>query len=264
MKLLLVLGADETYDLISLYIKPLGFDLIRYRHVLKAMDNIDETDPTAIIISAKDFPRHWKALVQFVRSERTKDVCPIILLKGDNFPLEETSKAFYLGVSGIVDEALDNSMEIDRLQNILGRYVPVEEKRRSRRFHTEAWNHFGFLIANPVDKVIITGEVKTLSNTGISFYPDHSALMKDITLNMELPECSLRAGENVLSPVCRLIRTGRIVAMEFISFPDKEREILETYLEGLPMQEFKIKHQLNPPPMPPLKKPDPLNLILLH
>jgi hypothetical protein len=68
MKLLLVLGSDETGNLISSYVEPLGFNLIRYRHVIKAMDNVDEIDPTGIIISARDFPRHWKVLVQIGRA----------------------------------------------------------------------------------------------------------------------------------------------------------------------------------------------------
>jgi hypothetical protein len=241
MKLLLVMGSDDTCNLISLYVKPLGFEIIRYYHVLKAMDNIDETDPSAIIISARDFPRHWKTFVQFVRSERPKDLCPIILLKGDNFPLEETSKAFYLGVSGIVDETLDKSTEIDRLQGILSRYIPVDEKRRARRYQAKKWQRFNFIFASPRDKTIVSGEVKTISSGGLSFYPDHSSLMKDIRLNMELAECSLRAGDNILSPVCRLARTGRIISLEFMSFPEKEAGILEKYLENLPLEE--LKHQ---------------------
>ena len=68
MKLLLVLSSDETYNHISHFVKPLGFELIRYNHILKAMDNIDEIEPAAIIISARDFPRHWKIMVQFVRN----------------------------------------------------------------------------------------------------------------------------------------------------------------------------------------------------
>jgi hypothetical protein len=243
MKLLLVLDGDDTYDLISLYVKPLGFELIRYRHPLKAMDNIDEVDPAAIILSARDFPRHWKALVQFVRGERTKEACPIILLKGENLLLEETSKAFFLGVNGIVEEALDTASEIDRLQSILGRYVPIEEKRKSRRYHAEGWNRFGFLISSPKDGVIITGEVKTISGTGLSFYPDHLSLMNAIVLNQELSECSLRAGDAILSPVCRLVRTGRILSFEFVSFPEDEQAALEIYLEGLPLQELRSKQQ---------------------
>jgi DNA-binding response OmpR family regulator len=245
MKLLLVLGSDDTYNLISLYVRPLGFELIRYYNVLKAMDNIDETDPSAIVISARDFPRHWKTMVQFVRNERPKDACPIIILKGENFPLEETSKAFYLGVSGIVTESLDNAAEIDRLQGILSRYIPVDEKRRAHRFHAEPWQRFAFIFAGPKDKTIITGEVKTISSGGLSFYPDHAALMKDINLNTELTECSLRAGSSILSPVCRLARTGRIVSMEFVSFQDGEQDILETYLGELPLQELKVKARQN-------------------
>jgi hypothetical protein len=244
MKLLLILGSDESYDHIAHYIKPLGIELIRYRHVLKAMDNIDEVDPTAIIISARDFPRHWKILVHFVRSQRSKEACPIVVLKGNNFPLEETSKAFFLGVSGIVTEALEAPEEIDRLQGILNRYIPLDEKRKSHRFHTGAEHEFGFIFLNPVNQAIIPGEVKTISTTGISFSPANPSLMKDVTLNMELPENSLRAGDAILSPVCRLVRTGRIISLEFVSFPGDEQRILETYLEELPLKEALRAHKI--------------------
>lgn len=245
MKLLLVLGSDETFDLISRYVKPLGFEFIRYRHVIKAMDNIDEADPSAIIISARDFPRHWKTMVQFTRSERSKDACPIIILKGENFPLEHSSQAFYLGVSGIVSESLENAAEVERLQGILGRYVPVEEKRKTRRYHAEAWQRINFVFANPADKTLITGEVKTISSGGLSFLPDHSSVMKDFILNMQFAECSLRAGDAILSPVCRLARTGRIISMEFLSFQGDGQQILNNYLESLPLEELKYKEQMS-------------------
>jgi len=245
MKLLLVLGSDDTHNLISLYVRPLGFELIRYRHVLKAMDNIDEVDPQAIIISARDFPRHWKTMVQFVRSERSKDACPIIILKGENFSVEEASKASFLGVSGMVPETLGNSDEISRLQGILGRYTPLDEKRHTRRFYAEFEASFGFVFARPGDNVLATGKLKNISPGGLSFMPDNSSLLKDISLNTELEECSLRAGDSIYSPVCRLIRTGRIVSMEFISFPDGEWESLTSFMEKLPLQELQSirKHQ---------------------
>jgi hypothetical protein len=243
MKLLLILGSDNSYDSISQYIKPLGFDLIRYRHVVKAMDNIDEINPMAIVVSARDFPRHWKILVQFVRSERNKETCPIIILKGANFPLEETSKAFFLGVSGLINEDLTNSIEMDRLQKILSRYIPVEDKRKFHRVYVEPWHRIGLLISNPKDKTIIAGEVKTISMSGISFLASNLSAMKDIALNDKLNECSLRVGDDILSPVCRLARTGRIVSFEFISFPSGEQKKLEQYLGDLPMQELKVKKQ---------------------
>jgi len=246
MKLLLVLGSDDTYNLLSIYLKPLGFELVRYKHVLKAMDNIDEIDPQAIVISARDFPRHWKTMVQFVRSERQKDVCPIIILKGENFPVEEASKASFLGVSGIVFETLD-STEIDRLQGILGRYMPVDERRRTRRLYTEPGKHFSFVFCRPADQVLITGKVKNISAGGLSFLPDQLSQMKDISLHMELRECSLRVEDAILSPVCRLARTGRIVSLEFLSFPEGERNILKKYMEDLPLRELGVirKNQLH-------------------
>lgn len=243
MKLLLVMGSDDTQNLISHYVKPLGFELIHYSHVIKAMDNIDEVDPSAIIISARDFPRHWKIMVQFVRSERSKERCPIIILKGNNFSVEEASKASYLGVSGIVTEALENSAEIDRLQGILSRYMPTDEKRRSHRRRTEPWQRFGFVFTRPEDSILVTGEVEDVSSGGLAFLPDIPALMKDINLNMELGDCSFRAGDSILSPRCRLARTGRLVSLEFLSFPAGEKETLNTYIENLPLLELRTIEQ---------------------
>jgi hypothetical protein len=240
MKLLLVTASDDTYDLISLYIRPLGFELIRYRHIIKAMDNVDETDPAGVIISANDFPRHWKAMVQFIRTERPKEICPVIILTGKKFPLEDTTQAFYIGVSGIVDENL-TAAELDRLQTIISRYISVDERRRSRRFYTAEWNRFGFLISNPKDKTIIPGEVKNISASGLSFSPAYSSFMNDIGLHTVLSQCSLRAGDMILSPTCSLTRGGRIVSLEFVSFPDNERNSLEKYLEELPIIEMRNK-----------------------
>jgi hypothetical protein len=241
MKLLLVLASDETFNNVSLFLKPLGFELIRYRHVLKAMDNIDEIDPTGIIISANDFPRHWKTMVQFVRAERPKNECPIVLLKGEKFPIEETNKALHLEVNGIVLESLKDSVETGQIQSVLARYVPVDDKRKNRRFRAESWSRFGFMFSNPADEKIITGTVKTVSGTGLSFEPSRPALIKDLKLDAAIPNCSFRAGNAILSPVCALRRTGKIISLEFLFFTGNEKEILEAYLEDLPLRELKVK-----------------------
>jgi DNA-binding response OmpR family regulator len=239
MKLLLVLGSDDTYKHIASYVQPLGFELIRYQHVLKAMDNIDEIDPSAIIISARDFPRHWKTLVQFIRNERSKDTCPIIILKCETFSMEEASKASFLGVSGIVTEALDKPEEVSRLQGILSRYMPVEEKRRSHRIAVEPWQRFGFIFTVPKDKILATGQIKDISLGGLSFLPDNSSTTKNLSLHTELTECSLRVGDVFLSPVCRVARTGRIISLEFLSFPEGELETLGKYIMRLPLQKLR-------------------------
>ena len=241
MKLLLVLGSNETFEIITRYVKPLGFEMIRYYNVLKAMDNIDETDPTGIIISARDYPRHWKTMVQFVRAERPKSTCPIIILKGETFTLDDSTQASFLGVSGIVTESLDNPAEIGRIQEIPRRYLPVDEKRRSRRYIVQPWQRLKLVFALPEDKALVTGELKTISTGGISFLPDHSKLLIKTMINETFDECSLRVGDSFLSPKCRLVRSGRIISMEFMTFPENELAVLDDYLLNSPLKELKMK-----------------------
>jgi hypothetical protein len=240
MKLLLIMGSDDTYQLVSYHIKSLGFELIRYRHVLKAMDNVDEVDPAGIVVSAEDFPRHWKTLVQFIRFERTKDACPIILLKGNAFPIEEMAKAYFLEVNGTVSEDLSDPAEIEKLKNLLSS-SGVVEKRRARRFHVNLGNRLGLILSNPLHKYLIPGEIKTLSKSGVSFAPSYPDLTKDMGADLEVPGCSLRTGDAILSPVCRVVRVGESVFLEFISFPGNEQKILESYLDALPVQEVEAE-----------------------
>jgi hypothetical protein len=237
MKLLVILGSDEILSLITQNIEPLGFDLIRYQQVLKAMDNIEEIAPSTIIISAKDFPRHWKALVQFVRYNHPKVECPIIILKGPNFSLEDASKAFFLGVSGIVSEDLTRPSEVDQLQRLLSRYVQLEEKRSAKRFHIEDSGQVGVCVVNPVNRSMITGQAISLSASGISFRPDEALVLDTLKENMELSECSLRIGEDFITPICRVVRTKPDMSMEFMFLPDVDRILLDNYLEALPLQE---------------------------
>ena len=232
MKLLLVLGSDDNYAAISRQIKSLGFEPVRYRHVVKAMDNIDEINPGAIIVSARDFPRHWKILVQFVRAGLTKEKCPIILLKGPSFSAEENSKASFLGISCLVNDTLDNPAEVEDMANVLGRHIKVNERRLNRRFTVEPWHRFGFMFARPRDKFIIPCELLTVSTGGISFKPAGVDLLKDMSPGTEIAECSLRLGSDIFSPVCRVVRSDKTVSMEFVSFPDNGKQILQQYLEG--------------------------------
>jgi DNA-binding response OmpR family regulator len=235
MKLLVVLGSDEILGLIAQNLEPLGFELIRYQQVLKAMDNIDEIAPSAIIVSARDFPRHWKTLVQFTRYSRAKTECPIILLTGPNFTLEDASKAFFLGVSGIVSEDLTRPSEVDQLQRLLSRYLELAEKRGAPRFHLEDAGEAGVCAVNPVTRSLITGRVKTISASGLSFEPEEALSLDTLGVNIELSECSLRIGEDLITPICRVARTKPDMSMEFIFLPDVDRILLDKYLEALPL-----------------------------
>jgi hypothetical protein len=248
MKLLAVLGSDDGWAQITHSLKPLGFDLIRYHHVLKAMDNIDEADPAAVIINAQDFPRHWKALIQFIRNDRPKETCPIIILTGSLFSEADASQALYLGANGVIKNEISQAMAEEQLQGILSRYVPVRERRKNHRYRVDVKRRVNFLIAHPRDGLIITGKVRDISLTGISFCPDHIALTVDIPLKEDLSACSLRVGDAILAPVCAVIRIDTTLGLKFLSFPENERPLFETNLEKLSLPAFKNKGR-------PLKTP---------
>ncbi|MDR0447336.1 MAG: PilZ domain-containing protein [Treponema sp.] len=220
MKLLLVLGSDKTYDIISLFFKPMGFQLIRYHHVLKAMDNVDEIDPMGIIISAKDFPRHWKTMVRFVRTERPRNKCSIVILKGENFPEEEANKAKALEVNGLFLESLENSPDLEKIKTLLYRALPAAENKKP----------FAFVFSHPIDERLITGTVKTITSMGLTFEPDRNGIMDRLNIDIKIMNCSLRAGKEILSPACMLRQAGKIISLEFISFPGAEKETLEQSL----------------------------------
>jgi len=227
MKLLLVLGSDDNYDTFVETVAPLDLEIIRYRHVLKAMDNIDEIDPEAVVISARDFPRHWKILLQFIRHERSKEICPVIILKGESFSAEETSKAFFLGANGVISDTLEREEEVHRLKDILS--SPAAPQEQKQHF-VEPWHRIGLLVAGLADKAFVIGDVRTISTNGLSFIPE-APPVTTVQLHKELKECSLRAGDAILSPVCRVSEAGEDISLEFVSFPGNERQTLNRYLE---------------------------------
>jgi hypothetical protein len=225
---MLVMADDDSCAVVSRFLKPLGFELIRYRHVLKAMDNIDEIDPAGIIISSKDFPRHWKTMVQFVRTGRSAASCPVILLKGPGFGEEDAAKAVHIGVNALVTETLSDPGETEKIQSILALYISVADKRKSRRYRSSRVNRFGFIFNNPADEKLVTGKVTTVSESGLSFVPDQGGVA--LKANDEIAGCSLRAGDYLLAPRCIVRSTGETISMEFTSFPENEKALLEAYL----------------------------------
>ena len=226
MKLLVVLGSDKTYDDVSLFLKPQGFELIRYRNVQKAMDNIDEVDPVGIIISAKDFPRHWKTMTRFVRFFRQKNECPIVLLRGEAFPKDESNKAKILEINGIMPESLNNPEDAKKIQTLFAGHG----KRTASVSKQEVRKKAGFVFSHPVNEKLVTGTVKTVTADGISFELDQQGMAEGLKLNTKINACSLRTGKDILSPICAVRRTGKILALDFLSFPGAEKETLEIYL----------------------------------
>lgn len=241
MKALLVVDSDAAFKLVSFYLKPLGFELIRYRSPVKAMDNLDEIDPDAVLISAEDFPRHWKTLVQFIRSERDKEKTTIVILKGPTFSYEDAAKAVQVGVNGIASDDFDDPEELERLQSILGRYRPIRNGRSSNRVRPADWDRIEFIMSLPATGAIVTGRVTSLSETGLAFKPDDQDCMKGVEPDAEFPDCSLRVGPAILSPECKLVRSKPSVAFTFSKMEESEKAALAAYIAERPLRKRRMQ-----------------------
>ena len=110
MKALLVANNDTVIENVSTVLKTAGYDIIKYRALLKALDNVEEIDPHLIIISTKEYPRHWKTLAQYATVPLGSYAPQVILYTGGTFSDEDKKKAEALHVRGIF-----NSVDVDGL-----------------------------------------------------------------------------------------------------------------------------------------------------
>jgi hypothetical protein len=207
-----------------------SIEIIHYSQVLKAMDNIDEVDPEAIIISARDFPRHWKTMVQFVRQERSRKSCPIIIMHGNAFTEEEAAKASFIGVNGIVPESLSPPEKAGRILGILSRYFGTRGHREQHHYRDGDGKRTGVCFVNPVNRVIVNAAVKTLSDTGLSFEADDPRLLANLGKNAEITECSLRLGDAIIAPRCRLLHQDPVAVLAFSFMTKADLNTLKNYL----------------------------------
>ncbi|MDR0639876.1 MAG: PilZ domain-containing protein [Spirochaetaceae bacterium] len=228
MKLMMVLGAGDICSKLEEFLGPLAIETIVYRHIQKAMDNIEEVNPDVIIIDTRVFPRHWKSFVQFIRKTGPGKQCPVILIKGENFSSIEQDKAVFLGVDAVVSGTLTDKGEIATIQSIINAVIPDGEHKLKMK-NDAGSGRFDLLITHPITGVLLSGEVKTVSEEGLIFYPDHASLAETIPLHAELYACSFRAGDTILSPVLRLVKRDTGLYFTFVSFPGNEQVIFNNY-----------------------------------
>ncbi|MDP3177163.1 MAG: PilZ domain-containing protein [Spirochaetaceae bacterium] len=237
MKALLLAEDDGIARLARFYLRSLGFEVLRYRNPLKAIDNLEEIEPDALVVSARDFPRHWKTITQAIRSERGKDSCVIVILKGELFGFDEAAKAVHLGVNGVVRDDLSDRKEQAQFQRLLKRYVRVEEARIPDRVAPSAWDRLDFIFAHPVTLAPIAGRLETINIEELEFTPENPGSIVDLEIGRPLEDCSLRAGDRILSLSCAVIKADRTMILRIASIDDGDRDYLRDYLAACPERE---------------------------
>ena len=117
MKALLIAEDDEVILNISAALRNTGYEIIVYRWLLKALDNVEEIAPDVVIISTAEYPRHWKTFAQFAASGICGSVPRIILHNGRPLSEEDKQKARTLNIAGAFSGCDENGLT--ELQNSL-------------------------------------------------------------------------------------------------------------------------------------------------
>lgn len=238
VKTLLVIEQDNTKDQILEHLAPRGFDFIHYRNPIKALDNIEEIKPDLVIFSAVDFPRHWKPFITLQRSFFSKDESVFILLKGDHFPAEESTKASALEVNGIVSDNFNDPEVLGQLEDIFSRYNVIDDKRISRRYLSTVTKDLEFIFTHPLFPSLITGEITDISLGGISFLPEAPQITQDIREGTILNNCTLRLKESFNTISVTVIRNNNILSLGFYNLDQDLKEELIEYFHEIPEREL--------------------------
>jgi hypothetical protein len=231
MKAMIIADTDAPVQKITDYLAPYGFDAIRYRSAVKAIDNIEEIGPDAVFISAVDFPRHWKTISQFIRADTDKDRTVIVLLTNERFSSDDADKAAHIGVQAIVDEALAGSGDEHQLFEVFARYKQISgETRLPQDALDRIRDKAAFMFTNPVSETIITGKVESLSEREIMFKPDAPAMTADLASGETIDSCSLKLDDKILNPNCRVRKNGYLLALEITNADSAQDAAIKSFI----------------------------------
>lgn len=195
MKALVISDKQEIVDSLQSYLKENNFDIIIYRWLLKALDNIEEIHPDIIFVSASEYPRHWKTLASFVKSGIGGNNIKLFLY--DPVPLseEEVKKAHELGVQALINNLSDlelskigsnkiNTVDYELILThpLTGKFVFASAIYNSDKDDYECKLNLEDLAANQTIKYVsvldkVDNEIKSFSANIIQNSPENQKLI---------------------------------------------------------------------------------------
>ena len=219
MKALIISDANDIINEFTEYYKSQNYDVIVYRWLMKALDNIEEIDPDLIFVNATEYPRHWKILSQYVKGI---DKNPKIVLFS-SLPLsnEDREKAECLQIDSIVNSTEDleevctitdicqdsevnspeneNIIEQDQTDSKINQEDEQIEKVLEQPTLPET-KVCKFLFSNPENFVLITGKVESFNVSKLIFLPDNPEDTENLLVDTIIKKCTLKV-ENQINTV---------------------------------------------------------------
>ena len=126
MKALIISEDENVYTSLNNTLIEAGYDTIIYKWLLKALDNIEEIRPDCIVVSSSEYPRHWKTLVQFVKSGIGGDDVDVYLYEPNPMSTEDEEKARILGITDYF-----TSLEPSVLEQLFGKKEEAVEVEKT-------------------------------------------------------------------------------------------------------------------------------------
>jgi len=232
MKMLLVAAGTDFANVLGYHLGPLGFTLELSDDPVQAIERLDEIDPQAILFHAGDFPRHWKPLLQIARMKKPREELVFILLAPRDFAMEEAAKASHLGVNGILGTNVADKRELYRLEEIVRRYRSVSDKRSFTRLVPSEPEELGFAFTHPRRLFLVMGRVREISIQGSSFLPGNPSAVADLEAESEIPRCSLKIQDRIISVACKVTRNREELGFQFLSFEEGGHSALLGYIQS--------------------------------
>lgn len=204
MKTLLILEDKELSKELIVSLKKLGMSIIHYRDPIKALDNLPELDPDAVIMSAIDFPRHWKPIAAAIRAVKDRNSCIIVLLKGLYFSYDEAAKAALLEINGIIQVDIQQQETIEKLLAVINRY-----------FHSSTINlektHSSlvdFSCTHPRTGNLVVGTVSSIHNDTLEVLLDYPPLADTFNRDEVVSNAYIQVDNTIHPLVCRIKQPG--------------------------------------------------------
>ena len=192
MKALIIADDETIISRISKVLDQCGYDCIVYRWLLKALDNVEEIAPHLVVISARDYPRHWKTFVQYISGLESTKATKVILYIDNEFSQDEKKKAQALGINGIFpSECTDSDFIsiIERVQNI------TCKQNNKKKTDDECL----FIFTNNKNGAYVIGSVLSFENNTLQFKADSLKEIEGLKCGDSVSPCTLKCSNHISS-----------------------------------------------------------------
>ena len=220
---------DKSKNLVKFF-REESIDIIHYNSPIKALDNLQEIAPDAVVIDTVDFPRHWKVITQYLRYDTSKNDVVVILIVNDFFSALEADKALKAGVQGIVNVDNPSDNIVKNAENILAKYKSSAFRRKGRGVKGSCLsdNECSFLFVEPTTGSIVTGRVKDINEESLLFIPDSQ--VENLEVGTVLSNCSLKLGNTILTPKMHVVELANYINLEFDA-SEEDMQVISSFVK---------------------------------